>query len=68
MPKWLKCLVRENKTSSEEISIAEEQLNEVEIEMDPCEILKEEKSWNIAANVAAVFLAVSCVFLHAYFA
>ncbi|CAG5089973.1 Oidioi.mRNA.OKI2018_I69.PAR.g12420.t1.cds [Oikopleura dioica] len=69
VPKWLKCLVRENKTSSEEISIAEEQPNEEhDVEEDPCKILKEEKSWNIAANVAAVFLAVSCVFLHAYFA
>ena len=45
-----------------------EQPNEEQVEVDPCEILKEEKSWNIAANVAAVFLAVSCVFLHAYFA
>ena len=35
---------------------------------DPSETLREEKSWNIAANLAAVFLAVACVFLHAYFA
>ena len=35
---------------------------------DPAETLSEEKSWNIAANLAAVFLAVACVFLHAYFA
>jgi len=67
VPKWLKCLIRENKTSSSEEMIEEQPVHEKEHE-DPSEILREEKSWNIVANLAAVFLAVACVFLHAYFA
>ncbi|CBY09713.1 unnamed protein product [Oikopleura dioica] len=67
VPKWLKCLIRENKTSSSEEMIEEQPVQKKEHE-DPSEILREEKSWNIAANLTAVFLAVACVFLHAYFA
>ena len=35
---------------------------------DPIEAIKEDKYWNIAANVMAVFCVVVCVFLHAFFA
>ena len=47
--------------------VEEQPIDETE-HQDPSETLMEEKSWNIAANLAAVFLAVACVFLHAYFA
>ena len=67
LPKWLKCLVRENQTSSTEEMIEDQPIEGTE-HQDPAETLSEEKSWNIAANLAAVFLAVACVFLHAYFA
>jgi hypothetical protein len=63
----LKCLTRENKTSSAEEMVEEQPVDDTE-HQDPSETLREEKSWNIAANLAAVFLAVACVFLHAYFA
>jgi hypothetical protein len=63
----LKCLTRENKTSSAEEMVEEQTVDDTE-HQDPSETLREEKSWNIAANLAAVFLAVACVFLHAYFA
>ena len=66
VPKWLRCLIRENNTTATEREL-EAHPAEKEQE-DPNEILKEKKTWNIAANVAAVFLAVACVFLHAYFA
>jgi hypothetical protein len=37
-------------------------------EYDPVEAIRENKNWNIAANVMAVICVVTCVFLHAFFA
>ena len=35
---------------------------------DPIAAIREDKNWNIAANVMAVMCVLVCVFLHAYFA